>query len=153
MTLLEPKSITISNQKGESKTFILSKFPAVAGRNIITQYPVTAMPKVGDYPANEALMLKMMCYVAVDVGGGNQMILDTQDKVNNAASDWETLAKLEMAMMEYNCSFFGNGGASTFFEVIAKKLQALITQMPINSSPQSSRKAGPRSKNSGQSTP
>ena len=139
--LLDTKPVTIKTKKGEDKTFVLSMFPAIAGREIITQYPTTAMPKIGDYKTNEALMMKVMSYVGVDIGGGNVLPLTTADLINNHTQDFETLMKLEWAMMEYNCSFFQNGGASTFFEVIARKLQALITQMPINLSQPSSPKA------------
>jgi hypothetical protein len=35
--MLHPKEIEIECQDGTKKTFVLSKFPAVAGREIITQ--------------------------------------------------------------------------------------------------------------------
>lgn len=67
--MLEPIEKEIPLPDGGTKTFILSKFPAIAGREIVTQYPTTGAPKIGDYKTNEALMLKLMAYVAVPIEG------------------------------------------------------------------------------------
>jgi hypothetical protein len=135
--MLEPHEVQIKAQSGEEKTYIISKFPAVAGREIVTQYPISALPKVGDYKTNESLMLKVLSYVAVDTDG-RQLQLTTRALIDNHVPDWESLVKLEAAMMEYNCSFFQNGKASTFFEGIAAKAQALISSTLMASSAQSS---------------
>ena len=63
--MIEPKEITVETQKGEKRVYILSKFPAVQGREIIAKYPLSAMPKLGDYAVNEETMLKLMAFVAV----------------------------------------------------------------------------------------
>jgi hypothetical protein len=128
------------------KTFYLSKFPAVAGREIVAKYPVSNMPKLGDYAVSEETMLKLMAYVGVDAGG-QTLMLTTRALVDNHCGGWEDLAKLEWAMMEYNCSFFGNGRASSFFEDIAQKAQALISQMLTASSARSSPPGSPPSTN------
>ena len=138
--MIEPKEVPIPNQKGVEKTFILSKFPAVQGREIIAKYPLSAMPKLGDYEVNEETMLKLMAFVAVPREGGEPLRLTTRGLVDNHCDDWEQLARVEMAMMEYNVSFFANGRASTFFGVIAQKAQALITKMLMDLSAQSSPK-------------
>jgi len=143
--MLEPKDITIKTQAGADKVYILSKFPAVAGREIVAKYPLSGMPKIGDYGVNEETMLKLMAYVAVKTEAGEQA-LTTRALVDNHVPDWETLARLEVAMMEYNCSFFGNGRASTFFEGIAQKLPALIQKILTDSLRQSLEKSSPPSK-------
>jgi len=101
--LLEQKSVII-----DDRTFILSKFPAVAGREIIANYPTSALPKLGDYKINEAMMLKLMCYVGVPKGD-TVLRMDSQPMIDNHVGSWETLIKVEAAMIEYNCSFFQNG--------------------------------------------
>jgi hypothetical protein len=116
----------------DGKTYVLSKFPAVAGREIIAKYPVANMPKLGDYGVSEETMLKLMKFVAVRTEGG-LLQLTTKDLVNNHVPNWETLAKIEWEMMQYNCSFFQNGKVSTFLEGISQKLPALITQMLTDS--------------------
>lgn len=144
--MIQPKEITIETQDGKSRAFVLSKFPAIQGREIIAKYPLSAMPKLGDYEVNEETMLKLMSFVAVPRETGEPLRLTTRALVDNHVGDWETLARVEMAMMEYNCSFFGNGRASTFFEVIAQKAQALISRTLTDLSAQSSPKRSPRSK-------
>jgi hypothetical protein len=125
--LLEPVEREIELPEGGAKTFILSKFPAVAGREIITQYPTSAAPKIGSYSLNEELMLKLMSYVAVPMPDGKPLRLTTRALVDNHVPDFETLMRLEWAMMEYNCSFFRNGKMSGFLEALTEKAQALIS--------------------------
>lgn len=147
MQLLEPKEVQIKTQSGEERTYILSKFTAVAGREIVAKYPLSAMPKLGDYAVNEETMLKLMAFVAVPRDGGEPLRLSTKALVDNHIPDWEALARIEVGMMEYNCSFFGSGRASTFFEVIAQKAQALISKTLMDSLGQLSRQTARASKN------
>lgn len=139
--MLQPKEVSITCQDGTQKAFILSKLPAIAGREILTQYPLTAMPKVGDYGVNEALMLKMLAFVAVPMEQGEPLRLSTAALVDNHVPDAEALMRIEAAMLEYNCSFFGNGKVSTFFELIAQKAQTLITKTLTDFAAQSSPKS------------
>jgi hypothetical protein len=139
--MIEPKTIEI-----EGKSFVLSKFPAVQGREIIAKYPMSAMPKLGDYAVNEETMLKLMCFVGVVIEGRPEpLALTTRALVDNHCKSWEVLAQLEMAQLEYNCSFFGNGKGSTFLEAITQKAQQLITKTLMDLSQQSSQKSKPRS--------
>jgi len=138
--MLEKKTIEI-----DGKHFIISKFPAVAGREIITQYPLSGIPKLGDYKTNEAIMLKIMFYVAVPMPD-TDLQLTTQALIDNHVGSWETLMKLEMAMMEYNCSFFRNGGISHLLETFAEMLPVWITKMLTALSEQSLPTEKPRSK-------
>lgn len=145
--MLQPKEIKIKTQDGTEKTYIVSKIPAIPAREIITQYPLTAAPKIGDYKMNEQLMLKLMAFVAVPLDNGNPLPLTTQALVNNHVPDWEALARLEAAMIEYNCSFFQNGKISTFFEDFSQKVPQLISRILMDLQAQSSRKEKPPSTN------
>ena len=91
--LLQPKEVEIELPEGGTKTFIISKFPAIAGREIITQYPLSAMPKLGDYKTNEALMLKIMGYVGIETEAGYVPFI-TEAAINNHILSFETLMKL-----------------------------------------------------------
>jgi hypothetical protein len=142
--MIEPKPISIKNPDGTESNFILSKFPAVAGREIVVKYPLSGMPKLGDYAVNEETMLKLMAYVAVDHANG-PIQLSTRALIDNHVKSWETLGKLEIAMMEYNCSFFANGRVSTFFDGIAQKLPTLIQKILMDSLRQLSEKNKPAS--------
>ena len=124
--LLAPIEVDIELPDGSVKKFILSKFPAVAGREIITQYPTSAAPKIGSYALNEELMFKLMSYVAVPLADGLPLRLNSRALVDNHVPDFETLMRIEWEMMKYNCSFFNNGKMSGFLELLTDKAQALI---------------------------
>lgn len=151
-TLIKPEHRTIACGDGESKTFVISKFPAIAGREIITQYPISAVPKLGDYARNEELMVKIMGYVAVLDSNGNELRLSTRGLIDNHVPDFECLMRLEAEMIGYNCSFFGNGKASTFLETIIKKAKEWGFRTLTEWSAQSSAKASPLSTSSEPST-
>lgn len=143
--LLKPKEVTLKDRDGLEHTYVISRLPATEGRELVTQYPLTAAPKIGDYEKNEALMLKLLSRVAVKRDDGTELRLVTRALVDNHVPDWEVLAKLEMAMAEYNVSFFGSGQASTFFDAIARQAQQWITQTLIPSLQSSSAKGRPPS--------
>jgi len=106
MALLEPKDVEITTLKGEQRTYVISKFPAIAGREIVAKYPLTAIPKLADYSGNEAVMFQLMAYVAVKLPSGVDQPLSTKALIDNHVPDWETLVKIEIEMMKYNTSFF-----------------------------------------------
>jgi hypothetical protein len=107
--LLEPKEITIVDSKGNNKVYVISKFPAFAGREIMSKYNLNGQ----DYNATEETVLKLMCFVAVPREGGLAPLqLTNKTLVDNHVDSWETLIKLEVAIMEYNCSFFQPGVTS-----------------------------------------
>lgn len=145
--MLEPKEITIKTQSGEDRTYIISKFPAVAGREIISKYPVSNMPKVGEYQQSEDVMLKLLCYVARVNPDGSQTALVTRALVDNHVPDWETLARIEWAVLEYNTSFFGKGVSSGSLENIVMKAAQLFSKMLTHSSATSSPAGKPPSTN------
>ena len=127
--LLQPLEKEIPLPNGGTKSFVISKFPATVGREIITQYPTSAAPKIGDYRLNEDLMFKLLCYVGVPVPGQDPIMLTTRDLVNNHVPDWETLVKIEWAMMQYNSSFFENGKMLSFLDLMKGQLEGLVSKM------------------------
>jgi hypothetical protein len=122
MDLIQPKDFSVADQDGVERKYILSKFPAVDGREIVAKYPLSSLPKLGEYQINEETMLKLMQYVAVD-NAGSPLRLSTRALVNNHVPDFETLMKVEMAMLEYNCSFLRDGRISEYLQGFARKLQ------------------------------
>lgn len=142
--LLEPKEVQIPTEKGE-RTFILSKFPAIAGRRIVTQYPTTAMPKVGDYKTNEDLMVELLGYVEAVTPEGENIRLSSRALIDNHVPDFEALMRLEWAMMEYNCSFFRNGALSGLAERAIPALSRMISQTLTDLLERSQERASPPS--------
>lgn len=126
--MLEPKELPVKGQDGKERVYIISKFPAIAGREIVAKYPVSNIPKVGEYTQSEEVMLKLMAFVAIKLEDGREQLLTTRALVDNHVPDWEVLARLEWAMLEYNTSFFGDGLNSGFFESISQKAVAKISK-------------------------
>lgn len=150
--LLQPVETEISLPGGGSKTFILSKFPAIVGREIIAKYPLSGMPKLGDYGVNEETMFKLMNHVAIKGANGEPVRLSTRDLIDNHCESWEVLARVEFEMLKMNCSFFADGRASRFLEGFAQKALASATKMLTAFSEQLSSLEKRASKNSEKTT-
>lgn len=132
--MIEPKEIVVKDQAGVERTYIIHKFPAVAGREIVTKYPLSNIPKVAEYGQSEEVMFKLLAFVGVPVPGNPQpLMLATRALVDNHIPDWETLMRVELAVLDYNTSFFGKGAISGFFESMSPKVAAWIstTLMPL----------------------
>ena len=150
--LLDPSELILEDDKGVPHKYVLSKFPAVQGREIIAKYPTSALPKIGDYAVSEDVMLKLMCFVAAE-SNGTLVRLTTRALVDNHVPTWEILAKIEMAMMEKNCSFFRRGTLSASLADVAQKSLQKISEMLTALSAQSSPPASPPTTNSEPPTP
>lgn len=145
---LEKKEIEIQGEK-----FIISKFPATAGREIIASYPLSAIPKLNEYKSNEEIMFKLMRYVAKIVPGGEPIVLENQVLIDNHVKSWEILVKLEKEMLVYNCSFFQNGRISTILRDFAQNIPTWISKMLMDVLEQFAQMEKQPSTNSEQSTP
>jgi len=134
--MLEPKDFDDGPKARGGGVFVLSKFPATVGREIILQYPTSALPKIGDYSTNEALMLKIMSYVGVRLEGRDEpQMLTVMALVDNHVASTEDLLRLEWAMMNYNFAFFGNGKMSGFLELATRQLVNLLQKTLTDLSP------------------
>lgn len=133
--LIKPKPFTTQDMDGGTVNVILSRFPATVAREILCNYPLTALPKLGDYERNHELMLKLMSYVAIDSNGVG-MRLTTKALVDNHIPDGETLMRIENAMLEYNCGFFRSGKLSNFFDECLRMVLARISEISTRSSQQ-----------------
>jgi hypothetical protein len=137
--LLYPKEVQIKCLDGTERTYTISRFPAIAGREIIAKYPLSAAPKLGDYAVNEETMLKLMSHVAVMPTSGAMLRLTTKALVDNHVPDWEALARIEVEMLRYNTSFFQRGEVSTFLKATLQKflvsasptLKTLLEQLSV----------------------
>ncbi|HBN5911611.1 hypothetical protein Q4R60_06700 [Morganella morganii] len=119
--LIKPKEVQIKDVDGIEKTFVISRLPAVTGREILAKYPLSNAPKIGDYEISKEAMLKMMAYVCA-VADGEEIPLKTQTLIDNHVPDGESLIRLELEMLKYNTSFFGTGGSSGFLPFLISKV-------------------------------
>ncbi len=147
LPLINPKQVTIIDLDGNELIFNISRIPAIAAREFITQYPTTAIPKIGDYQANEELMIKMMKYIEI-VKGDQEIRLITSDLINNHVPDGESLMKLEAAMLNENTNFLNIGRVSKELNGFSANIKQFITQTLTSFAASSSPKSRRRSKNS-----
>lgn len=146
-TLLHPKEITVKDGDGKEHQFTIHKFPAVQGREILCKYPLSALPRVGDYDINQETMLKLMAYVTcMPAGATVPVALSNMTLVNNHVPDCEALAQIEMETIKYNCSFFRNGLPSTLRNAIEAKAGPLATKILTQILEQLSKKGAQPSK-------
>lgn len=136
--LIKPKEVQIKDVDGNEKTFIISRLPATVGREILAKYPVSNIPKLGEYNASVEAMVLMLSYVAVQATPEHQIRLTTKALIDNHVTDGEQLLRLEFEMLGYNTSFFGQGNPSGFFEGLIKKYLPLIIKTLTDSLQQSS---------------
>lgn len=143
--MIKPEEFKVTGPDGKELTYILSNFNAVDGRRIATQYPTTALPKIGDYEANEKLYFLIMSHVAAIVDG-KPLRLVTPALVVNHVPDFEVSMKIEAAMISRNFSFFRDGRSLDFFERAAQmfmeRLSEILTRSSASSSPAEKQPSG-----------
>ena len=146
VSVLEPKEISVSDIEGIEHNFEISKFTAILGREIVAKYPLSGMPKLGDYAVNEETMVKLMGFVSAIKEDGSRVRLVNKALIDNHVKDWQVLAKIEVAMLEYNTSFFGLGKISKYLNSMTDQLPELISKTLTLFLDRSSQKVKPRSK-------
>lgn len=101
------KEISITNDDGTTSKYTIRKFRAIAGREIVLGYPLSSLPRVGDYKKNEALMFKLLETVSVKIGE-QDLFLETPALVDNHVKNWNSLVQLEWEVLKFNCSFLND---------------------------------------------
>ncbi len=145
--LIEPKEITLHTESGEKRIYILSKLDCIEGREFIFQYPISALPKLGNYALNKELMLMLMKHVAVPTENG-PLRLSTEGLVRNHAREPHLLIELEKQMIGYNFRFLLQETIWPFLKNFQNQITASIIKTLTDLSAQFSPKAAPPSKNS-----
>lgn len=126
--MIKPIPFELTDIDGEKHTYILSRFPATKGREILAKYPLTNLPKLGKYVESQENMLELMAFVAVQLEDGRQLPLTTQALVDNHVPDGESLIRLEIEMLKYNTSFFGLVGSSQTWEGLIQRFLPIVIE-------------------------
>ena len=152
--MIDPKTITIEDQSGTPRHYIISRIPYLAGaREICSQYIRTDAPKTGDYPENERLAEKMLGFVSVVLEDGNEQRLVTKELINNHVPDFVTGMKLEEAMVSHNLGFSLAGKLHDTQQELSSSLNLFLTKMLTQLQDASSPPEPAPSTNSEPSTP
>lgn len=138
---------------GKTYTYTISKVPAMAGLEIFTQFLPSSLPKLGDFLLYKSLIVKLLSYSGVTHENGAFLRLTSEALIDSHVLEWEMVYLLAYQMAEYNCSFFRNGRASTFFQGFAQTMIQWATKMSTELLEQLLQKIRPPSMNSEQSIP
>ena len=119
--MLEQKEVVFGG-----KTYILHKFPAVAGHDIYNLLENIASPE-----DRHKLMLRVMSFVGVRPEPGNptELRLDSVMLIDNHVPDTRTLLDLETAALEYSFDFFAPGEISGCLLSMERVAQERSTEM------------------------
>jgi hypothetical protein len=129
--LRKPKEVIIKDMDGGEHTYLISRLPYMAGRQVAAEYPVSNMPKVGNYKQSEEVMRLLFKHIHVVIGDGHTQSLATAALIENHVPDAPTGLKLEAAMLAYNFDFFGQGGLSMYLKQFLEKHLPSIMQTVI----------------------
>ncbi|CUU68099.1 Uncharacterised protein [Campylobacter hyointestinalis subsp. hyointestinalis] len=129
MELIKPLEIKIKDIDGIEQTFIISRLNAMLGREVIAKYPLSSMPKIGDYETNKDTMLKLISHTQKVLSDGTKITLNSEALINNHITDGETLMKLEYEMLKYNISFLANGSIQKLAQKIKEILPNIATRI------------------------
>lgn len=134
---MESKEITIEAPNGKAGTYTLYKLPYMAARKIAAYYPVSNLPKLGDYDKSEEGARLLFSHIGVTMPSGEVLKLSTSELINNHVPDPVIGIKLEAAALAYNFDFFGQGGLSAFLRALVKDQLPLVIQTLMESLPPS----------------
>lgn len=139
MPLLNPKEITLTDRKGVVRTYLLSEIPASYSKEIVLQYPTSALPKVGDAQLHMEITLRLMSYIAVPRGNNAEPLqLTTRELCDNHIPDLRTWMRLEREMAMYNWDFFLPEDLSDFWGRLKNMLVLWSQETSMGSSQPSS---------------
>lgn len=145
--LLKPQEHAIVGMDGVSRIYILSKIPFMDSKEIVTQYPTSLLPKIGDYVIHERMVLKLMSYVGIPQDKTAPLQLTTRALIDNHIPDFRTGIAVERAMAEYNWGFFLQDDLSNFWVRVKMEFSQFIQKILMDSLQQSSLKEKPPSTN------
>ena len=111
-TLLDPKEVCIADKDGHQHTYKIGKVPYAAGGRRLAVEAISKLKKL-DYIDDPDLARMMFRHVAVMTSDGQEIILSTDELVNNHVPDIPTGLKIEMALVEHNTGFSPAGSLRT----------------------------------------
>jgi hypothetical protein len=138
--LLDPKEVAVASQDGEEKTYLVSKFPADPGMELVVEVACIAGGLATNNP-NPASMIaiidKALSYAAVPGANGDPIPLTTAALRKSHIPDWEAKLALFFEVAKHNVGFFRNGRASGSFGMLARILSQKTTGTSMESLAQS----------------
>lgn len=145
--LLDPKEITVITQDGTERTYLIGKFPALPGLELVTRLGSAAAAVARDPQPAIDLIQRVLTYVAVPGANGEPLQLKTAALIDNHVPDWETGARLVKEVAVYNTSFFQNEKLLASLRGFARTLKLKNIETLMQSLDRLSQKDAPPSTN------
>jgi len=122
--MIKPKEIEITDIDGETKTYIIGRYPATEAQEIMYQLPVSGLPKVGDFEALKSVRNDIFKYIAVKTPDG-EIVLSTKTLIDNHVNGGEAMMKLMGASLTYNYEYLGKLLKQNLFDSLSVKIQSI----------------------------
>lgn len=138
--MIKPQEIQIKDMDGVEKTFIITRFPATVGMEILYRLPTSGMPKIGDFEVLKSVRDDVFKYVYIKTDGGD-IALNTHALIDNHVADAETAYKIMGAMLSYNFDSIKKLTSSVSLDSISAKILSTAQTLLKGLSQQSSGKS------------
>ena len=143
--MIKPKALEIIDIDGVERKFIITRFPATVGMEILYRLPTSGVPNIGDFEALKVVRDDIFKYIYVTTDGGD-IALTTHALIDNHVGDAETAVKIMGAILTYNYSFLGKIVSGGFLESVTAKIPAIASKLLIQFKDALSEKSSLRSK-------
>lgn len=141
MDLIKPKEIELKDLDGDTHKFIISRFNALDGYELISNFPKTMFNKGGEsFKDHKEVLIKIFSHVEAFKQDGNTIRLTSEALINNHIPDYELLMKILKEVGTYNSSFLGNVSGLSIIDQIKTKLPTLAQKILMDSLKQLSKK-------------
>ena len=92
------------------KEYILHRFPAIFGYEVLNRYGIVSEMLMSDYAKAEELIMRMLAYVSViPDNGANEIPLKTRGLIDNHISNGKHIGEIVSELMNFNFDFFPDG--------------------------------------------
>lgn len=110
-----------------AKRYRVKSMDVFDARRVAYEFPITMMPRIGDYAENEKLFRLLMKYVEVEISPNNWQALTTDELIRQHVSP-KDFARLEREVVDFTTGFFSDGNASNIVLTIGEFIIERITK-------------------------
>ena len=120
----------------DGRNYRISELPTMLARDVMMNYPLTLLPKVGNYGENERLFKLLMKHVEVqpepDKNPDWWIRLDTEDSINQNVSAKGVL-ELEKEVIDFSTDFFSSGKLTQIGTTLGELARNILTNIVLQS--------------------
>lgn len=141
--MIKPKEITVVDIDGDEKKYIITRFPATVGMEILYRLPSSGIPKIGDFGELKEVRDDIFKYVYAVTENG-EIALTTKALIDNHITDGETAYRIMGSMLSYNYQSVSKLMSGSLISSMSEKVLSVARKLLTELSPQSSEKKARR---------